>query len=107
MIIKQYLRFVFIFIGVVVALAIVALTVINVKKVQNRQILASKLDCHTNWCKATIQSTPKGPIIQITSPYTATYPVKSFLFNPNTKLNQSLTIKGVVKDNFFYITNLR
>ncbi len=107
MIIKQYLRFIFIFIGAIIALAIIALTVINVKKVQNRQILASRLDCHTNWCQAIIQSTPTGPVIKITSPYTATYPVKSFLFNPNTKLNQPLTIKGVIKDNFFYITNLR
>ncbi|NOY14892.1 MAG: hypothetical protein GXP43_01615 [bacterium] len=107
MTIKQWLHYFFIAIGVVVALLIVALTVINVKKAQDRQVLASKLECRLNWCRAVIKTSANGYTIQINSPFKASYPVKSFNLDLNTKLNRSMQVKGVLKNKVFYITDTR
>ena len=105
---KRYLHIGFILIGVLIALAIVVLTVINVKKIQNRQVLASKLDCHTNWCQAIITNSSQGLAIKITSPYSASFPLRTFLPTPLKSLtNKPHKIKGVIKNGVFYLTNIR
>lgn len=105
--VNRYLRYGFIILGVVVAFGIIYLTVVNVRRIQDRQVLATKLDCQYNWCKAQLSQNGNLFVLSITSPFTKKYTAVSFNVNLSQYLHRSVQVKGVVKNDTFYVIDLK
>ncbi len=105
--VNSYLKYGFIILGVVIAFGIIYLTVINVRRVQDRQALATKLSCQYNWCKAQINKNGNLFTIEIKSPFVKKYTAVSFNTNLNQHVHKNVQVKGVVKNKTFYVVDLK
>jgi len=104
---QRLVRYLVIALGTAIALAIIVLTVVNVRKVQNRQVEAQEVDCRYNWCQAVISRSGNNLKIKISRPYRATYPASSFVLDLPEWLGKQVKVKGVVRNNLFYVTQIK
>ncbi len=93
--------------GIIIALAILVLTLITVRHYQQQQVFANKLDCQVNWCQAQIFQINKRYKIKLNYPMKRTYFLTSFAFPLDKLNNKTVKVKGVIKNNIFYLTSFR
>ncbi len=104
---KKVVRYLVIGVGVVISLAILVLTVINVRRYQQRLTLASPIDCSVNWCQGEVVNNQGRYMIFFSRPISKKYPLRSFAYNLKNYKDQKITVKGVVRNGYFYITSVK
>ncbi len=104
---RKVVRYIAIGLGSLIGLAILVLTVVNVRRYQQRTTLAGPIDCHLNWCEGRVIRKGKNYLINFSKPLSQKYALKSFSYNVSSLEGKVVRVKGVVKDNYFYLTSLK
>ncbi len=105
--VRKVVKYITIGLGSLIGIAILVLTVVNVRQYQQRTTSAHPIDCYLNWCEGRVVKEGKGYVIEFSQPLSRRYPLKEFSYDISSLEGKVIKVKGVVKDNYFYLTSVK